>query len=109
MAVAWNRAEVLAALAPQRPGEVLAAARQLQNEQRRVTVQAALTLHLAETEHLAVLYTLWQEALSLLSRYTRPDLLFHLTTLIPVIPKRSGDKGLADALDAVQKACTWRP
>jgi hypothetical protein len=108
----WReRASALQALAPHLPQSLLAdaaaaasqlpATRYLVNKNARAEALAALAIQLAKLPPI-LLYPIWRETLSRLSRSSRPDLLWDLKALLPILT----GLGCANAPLAMAQAIT---
>jgi hypothetical protein len=85
-----------------------AAARDLDNAQRRVAAFHLLAAPLASLSPCA-LVSVWQETLRVLSRRSRRDLLGDLTALAPLLHALGGPTAVAEVVCAVEDVARWWP
>ncbi len=87
--------------------EALAAACEI-GRRPRAEILARLTPRLTKLSP-ATLYPLWYEALHILARRTREDLLSDLRALSPVIAELGGEEAIAETFHAIQDVGRWWP
>lgn len=101
-------ADDILAFAPYLPQEVLAVTREnvLKSEREKVFHHLSVyLLNLSQSD----LYELWQESLYLFSKRIRPEFLYDISALMPIISRLGGEKGVRDTWQAVQTVSTWWP
>ncbi|MCP4542518.1 MAG: apoptotic protease-activating factor 1 like protein [Chloroflexi bacterium] len=107
-----RRLEALTVLLPLLPdkllGEVLAMTCVIENEWSRTKALAGLVPHLVEFPP-SDLALPWQEALPLLARRSRKDLLSDIHTLLPAIVTLGDDEAIAETFHAIQDVGRWWP
>ena len=107
-----KRGELLAALAPAMPDDVLPtllqAVHTISNEAKRTQTFTALAPHLTRLPA-PVLYSFWRSVLHDGARRTRRSLLADLSALAPLIPVLGGPNAVMEMFQAIRDVGHWWP